>query len=123
MNCNDFRRELHAYHLDRLEPAGESALLAHAGACPACQALFALASELSCRDFVEFLDDYLEGGLEPARRAVFERHLAVCRDCVAYLDSYREVVRLAALSGGAPQPPGGTPEELVQAILAARRAR
>jgi anti-sigma factor RsiW len=82
---------------------------------------------LSCRELVEFLADYLDGELAPALRERFEQHLRLCPPCVAYLDSYRETVRMAADAWGACGPedpvPDEVPEELVRAVLAARPRR
>lgn len=79
---------------------------------------------MTCREFVEFLLDYLEGELPEAVRATFQAHLDVCPACVTYLDTYRETVRLGRELGRDPEGlPGDVPEALVQAILAARRTR
>jgi anti-sigma factor RsiW len=53
------------------------------------------ARELTCRDFVELVTDYLEGRLGPRARARFEEHLALCPGCDAYLEQMRAT--LAAL--------------------------
>jgi anti-sigma factor RsiW len=78
---------------------------------------------MNCREFTEFLHEYLFGKLSANERAEFDKHLAECPWCVAYLDSYRKTIQLehAAFSGSedAP-PPADAPEELVQAILRAR---
>ncbi|HZE88404.1 MAG TPA: zf-HC2 domain-containing protein [Verrucomicrobiae bacterium] len=80
---------------------------------------------LICRDFVEFLDDYLFATLGEERRAVFEAHLAVCPPCVSYMKSYLATIRLEKAAFDAPdQPvPSEVPEDLVQAILKARDAK
>jgi anti-sigma factor RsiW len=79
---------------------------------------------MTCREFAEFLDAYLDGALAPEEVAEFERHLAVCQHCVAYLDTYRRTVEsVRGLHEGEAQVPDDVPEELVQAILAARRLR
>ena len=52
-------------------------------------------AELTCREFVELVTDYLEGRLAPADRARFEEHVAICPGCQAYMDQMRET--LAAL--------------------------
>jgi anti-sigma factor RsiW len=77
---------------------------------------------VTCRDFVEFLSEYLFGGLNSAERTEFEAHLAECPTCVAYLDSYQKTVQLgkAAYACPADQVPDEVPEQLVLAILAAR---
>ena len=79
---------------------------------------------MTCRDFVGFLMEYLDGEVPPAQRETFDAHLRVCPACVAYLRSYRETVRLTRLlAAPADTPvPGDVPEELVQAILSARRS-
>ena len=45
--------------------------------------------ELSCRELVELLTEYLEGAMPPAERARVEEHLAGCRGCRAYLEQMR----------------------------------
>jgi anti-sigma factor RsiW len=76
---------------------------------------------MNCREFTEFLHEYLFGDLPAGERAEFDKHLAECPWCVAYLDSYRKTIQLekAAANGDAP-PPADAPEELIQAILRAR---
>ena len=77
---------------------------------------------MKCREFVEFLMEYLDGALAEQERSVFEGHIEDCPACVNYLDSYRETVRLGSrvCTPDAEVPPD-VPEELVQAILSARR--
>jgi anti-sigma factor RsiW len=79
---------------------------------------------MNCREFTEFLHEYLFGNLPPAERAEFDKHLDECPWCVAYLDSYRKTMALeqaALLTADDAPPPADAPEELVQAILQARR--
>ena len=73
-----------------------------------------------CRELTEFLDDYLGGELEAARRSVFEEHLAVCVDCRNYLESYRATMRLAKWAGR--DVPEDVPADLIKAVVAARDA-
>lgn len=78
---------------------------------------------MTCRDLYGFLDAFLEGSLEAATRADFERHLLRCRACRRYLDSYRTTIALARGSERAEDPIGGeAPRELVDMILKARGA-
>jgi anti-sigma factor RsiW len=49
----------------------------------------------SCREIVELVTEYLEGGLAPADRLAFERHVAICPPCRGYLAQMRKVVRVA----------------------------
>ena len=73
---------------------------------------------MTCRELMEFLIDYLEGGLTPAERAAFDEHLAECPPCVDYLGMYEATIRLS--KGAFAAPPEKPPEDLVRAILAAR---
>jgi len=76
-----------------------------------------------CREFTEFLDDYLSGDLHADELAEFESHLAECPSCVAYLDSYQKTITLekAPFAGRDDEALSAeVPEELVQAILRAR---
>jgi anti-sigma factor RsiW len=78
---------------------------------------------MNCREFTEFLHEYLFDHLPPAERAEFEKHLAECPWCVAYLDSYRKTIQLEQAAFPAAEdapPPCDAPEELVRAILRAR---
>jgi anti-sigma factor RsiW len=79
---------------------------------------------LTCRELIDFLDDYVEGALPAAQRALFDDHLGRCAACVRYLRGYQGTLRAVALShGAAAAAPPDVPEELLTAILAARRAR
>jgi anti-sigma factor RsiW len=50
--------------------------------------------EMSCKELVELVTDYLEGNLPRSDRARFERHLGVCPHCTAYVEQFRETIRL-----------------------------
>jgi anti-sigma factor RsiW len=79
---------------------------------------------VKCREFAEFLMEYLDGALGDGERRVFEGHIEDCPACVNYLESYRETVRLGSrVCGSDDDVPPDVPEELVQAILSARRER
>lgn len=72
---------------------------------------------------VDFLMDYLDGALPDPQRRCFEEHLAECPDCVTYLASYQQAVRLGKQVCAAADAavPADVPNELIRAILAARR--
>jgi len=76
---------------------------------------------LTCRELIDFLMAYLDGELPAAQRADFERHLGVCPPCLNYLETYKETVRLGKACCADDALPADVPEELVRAILAARR--
>jgi len=78
---------------------------------------------ITCRELIEFLNLYLDGELPPERVAEFERHLSVCDSCVSYLATYKETIALGKAACEDLDSPVGAdvPEELVAAILLARR--
>ena len=80
---------------------------------------------MTCREVADFLMTYLDGELPDRQRVAFEGHLSTCPECVAYLQSYRQAVQLGKGAFADPDAPAPTevPEELVQAILRARRAK
>jgi len=76
---------------------------------------------ITCRQLNDFLMDYVSGELPAPQRHEFERHLKVCPPCVAYLDTYRESIRLGKSAAVQPDE-AKIPDELVKAILASRAA-
>jgi anti-sigma factor RsiW len=77
---------------------------------------------VTCRELVAFLDDYLAGVLPEAKRDEFNFHLSSCPPCVSYMQSYVEAARLGkAALAATDEPAADVPEDLVQAILAARK--
>lgn len=50
------------------------------------------APRLTCRDVVELLSDYLEGGLSASERERVEAHLQTCPECTAYLAQLRSTI-------------------------------
>jgi anti-sigma factor RsiW len=80
---------------------------------------------VTCREFAEFMAEYLSGELVPETTAQFERHLTVCPNCVAYLSNYRQTVSLGrqAFADDDAVLPDEVPDDLVNAILASRRPR
>ena len=87
---------------------------------------------LTCKQMADFLGDYFEGALAPDQKREFERHLSVCPPCIVYLESYKTTVALTKLARPSRQATSpatdaptssDVPEQLVQAILAARRKK
>jgi anti-sigma factor RsiW len=100
---------------------------------------------VTCREFAEFIADYLAGELPAPQREAFDRHLSGCTNCARYLEGYRQTlalskaafddagddvvsgfpVRRSAIredgSGTDPELPSDIPEDLANAILRARR--
>ncbi len=79
---------------------------------------------ITCRELEEFVVDYLDGTLPWRPRLVFRTHLLFCRECRDYLARYERTVALgkAALRHPDEAPPADVPEDLVRAVLAARKA-
>jgi anti-sigma factor RsiW len=80
---------------------------------------------MTCREFSEFLDAYLAGELSPPERDEFQRHLKACKPCVHYLATYEKTVKLGRAAFECPEceVPDRVPEDLIRAILAARRKK
>ena len=70
---------------------------------------------MKCREVVELMTDYLEGGLSPQDRERFEQHIAGCDGCRAYLQQLRLTLR-AMRSFEATPIPERVQKELVQAF-------
>ncbi len=51
-------------------------------------------AQLTCREVVELITDYLEGTLPENVRLQMEQHLAGCDGCTAYLEQMRQTIRL-----------------------------
>jgi anti-sigma factor RsiW len=78
---------------------------------------------ITCRTFVEFLMDYMSGELPEPQRDQFDEHLAACVACVAYMKTYENTVKLGKAAFADPDAavPDDVPEDLVKAVLQARR--
>jgi anti-sigma factor RsiW len=81
---------------------------------------------ITCKELVDFLGDYAEGELPAPTLAEFHRHLAVCPSCINYVESYKATRLLGKAALCDPKDPGqpapaDVPEDLIRAILAARK--
>ena len=79
-------------------------------------------TDMTCREFVDFLMSYVDQTLPMEQRETFEGHMQLCPTCVTYLDTYKDTVLLGRAVCRDPEgpPPEEAPEQLVKAILAAR---
>lgn len=76
---------------------------------------------MKCRECDEFLVDYVSGDLAPEVVATFELHLSKCRNCRTYVEQYRLTIKAGkSACEAAREAKTAMPEELIQAILAAR---
>ena len=82
-----------------------------------------MTATLTCKELIDFLDDYVADDLAADQRGEFDRHLAVCPECVDYLKTYESAIELAraSLCDDRDDPPPGVPSKLIDAVLAARR--
>jgi anti-sigma factor RsiW len=79
---------------------------------------------MRCREIVDALGAYVDGELAEPLRGAVDEHLGSCADCSAYLATYRRTVRLAGDAFRDPDTPApDVPDDLVDAVLAARRKR
>ena len=79
---------------------------------------------MTCRECSDFLSDYLDGEMEAAVRAAFDLHLSRCPNCVIYVHQFAATIRAGRLAFSDDDAGGECPlpEELIRAILEARRA-
>lgn len=71
-----------------------------------------MVEELSCKEVVELVTDYLEGTLPEDIRLQMERHLAGCDGCTNYLEQMRQTIRLT----GALRDEGLTPQQRTELL-------
>lgn len=80
----------------------------------------------TCRELIDFLDDYVAGALPAEVHRRFEEHLARCTLCVDYLATYRDTIRLSKATleaEAAEQQAAALPRELLDAIFDAMKKR
>jgi hypothetical protein len=51
-------------------------------------------SDLTCRELVDLVTDYLEGALTEAERKRFDDHVRECTGCENYIDQMHETIAL-----------------------------
>ena len=55
--------------------------------------------ELTCKEVVELVNDYLGGAMSASDRARFEHHLTECDGCTIYLQQMKTTVELSGRLG------------------------
>lgn len=78
---------------------------------------------LTCREFEEFVLAYLDGELTQKQLTRFNLHLRICRECRDYMAAYQRALDInKAVLGASEEPvPDDVPDDLIKAILEARR--
>lgn len=51
--------------------------------------------DLTCRELVTIVTDYLDGALTEADTRRFDRHLTSCDGCTTYLEQFRQTIDLS----------------------------
>jgi anti-sigma factor RsiW len=80
---------------------------------------------VTCREFADFMMEYLDRELQLEVHQAFEHHVSLCPACERFLRQYRSTVaagRAAFAMGEDHAVPADVPEELINAILESRRA-
>ena len=52
-------------------------------------------AEVSCREVLREISNYIEDDLDAGLRAMLERHFSTCRHCTAVLDGTKNVILLS----------------------------
>jgi anti-sigma factor RsiW len=77
---------------------------------------------ITCKEFEDFVLRYLDGELSARQRSVFELHMRLCRECREYLAAYRRTIEVVREARSADEAlPDDVPEDLIKAILEARK--
>jgi hypothetical protein len=48
--------------------------------------------EITCREVVELVTEYLDGAMSAPDRLLFEHHLVMCAGCATYLEQMRQTI-------------------------------
>jgi predicted anti-sigma-YlaC factor YlaD len=79
-------------------------------------------TDLTCRELVDLVTDYLEDALPTKDRLDFERHLVWCSWCRDYLDHMRATIELTGTADEA-EPSSPLKEQLLDAFREWKRTR
>jgi predicted anti-sigma-YlaC factor YlaD len=80
----------------------------------------AIASELTCKELVELVTDYLEDSLTAEENRRFELHVSSCTGCRVYFAQMRTIVRTAGRLAEKDLP-AAVREDLLRAFRAWKR--
>ena len=80
---------------------------------------------LTCKEFNDFMVDYLEGDLPVWQKYMCWLHVKMCRECAYFIRQYRRVIVLGqnAFNSLDDPVPDSVPEELVKAAMAHRASK
>jgi predicted anti-sigma-YlaC factor YlaD len=75
---------------------------------------------LTCKEVDSFLYDFHQGKLTYVEKIKFTLHLSMCRECQAYVQSYKNTIRMSQSAFIRQDPVEKIPEELIDVILKSR---
>ncbi|MDT8282359.1 MAG: zf-HC2 domain-containing protein [Gammaproteobacteria bacterium] len=77
---------------------------------------------LTCREFEDFVLDYLDNELPESQHKQFELHLRLCRECRQYVQAYQRTIDVSQANCRSAEKvlPEDVPEDLIKAILETR---
>ena len=78
---------------------------------------------LTCEEVDGFLYNFHEGNLSYAENFQFKLHLSMCSECKAYVQSYKNTIRISIAGFIKADPVENVPEELMQVILKSRKMK
>lgn len=80
-------------------------------------------SMITCKEFENFIQAYIDDELPKSQLRIFKLHLRACRECRDYLAAYERSMELGRMVIGASADPvpGSVPEDLIKAVLSARK--
>jgi len=80
---------------------------------------------LTCKEFDDFMVDYLDGDLTAWQKFMCWLHVKMCRECAHFIQQYQKVIKLGRSAFDTPDDPvpDSVPEELIGAALAHRNAK
>ncbi len=78
---------------------------------------------LTCKQFDDFMIDFLEQNLPFSQRVGCWLHVKMCRDCTKFVRQYQQTIALGKQAFEEPNDPvpESVPEDLINAALAHRR--
>ena len=80
---------------------------------------------LTCKEFDDFMVDYLDGDLTAWQKFMCWLHVKMCRECAHFIQQYQKVIKLGRSAFDTPDDPvpDSVPEELIEAALTHRNAK
>ena len=79
---------------------------------------------ITCKEYVDFIQRLLDGELSEGERREFDAHMGICPSCIDYRESIKTTRKCCKglCEEGGDQLPADVPEQLIQAILKAKKA-